>query len=69
MNRAFPADIRKALDAANNCAREGIMFIPVPVFSERDKAAVKKLALDLLEQAAAATEAVENTQYRGTLDD
>ena len=36
MNRASPADLRKALEAANTLARAGIMLICMPVLSETD---------------------------------
>lgn len=36
MNRASPAGLRKALDAANTLAKAGIMFICMPVLNEAD---------------------------------
>ena len=36
MNRANPAGLRKALDAANTLAKAGIMFICMPVLNEAD---------------------------------
>ena len=39
MNRASPADLRKALEVANSLARAGILFVAIPVAdsNERDK--------------------------------
>ena len=45
MNRASPAGLRKALEAANTMAKAGIMFICMPVLNEDD-------GLKLVAQAA-----------------
>lgn len=36
MNRANPAGLRKALEAANTMAKAGVMFICMPVLNEAD---------------------------------
>lgn len=38
MNRASPAEIRKALELANTLARAGVLFVPIPLLDEKDKA-------------------------------
>ena len=39
MNRASPADLRKAIDAANVYVKAGILFVPIPVLNKDDHAA------------------------------
>ena len=39
MNRAHPADLRKAIEAANVYVRAGILFVPMPVLNADDHAA------------------------------
>ena len=36
MNRASPVDLRKSLEIANNLARIGIRFVPIPVATEEE---------------------------------
>ncbi|WP_182310685.1 DUF1382 family protein [Aeromonas media] len=36
MNRASPADLRKSLEMANCLAKEGILFIPMPVADNQE---------------------------------
>ena len=40
MNRANPADLRRALEYAQLLAKSGIDFIPVPVLNEKDREAL-----------------------------
>ena len=39
MNRANPADLRKAIEMANVYVKAGVMFVPIPVLNEADRAA------------------------------
>jgi len=43
MNRASPAEIRKALELARELAQAGILFVPVPVIDDRDKTLIESL--------------------------
>lgn len=38
MNRASPVDLRLALEMAHCLAKAGVVFVPVPVLSNEDKA-------------------------------
>jgi len=38
MNRASPVDLRLALEMAHSLAKAGVVFVPVPVLSDEDKA-------------------------------
>ena len=38
MNRASPVDLRIALEMAHSLAKAGVVFVPVPVLSDEDKA-------------------------------
>jgi len=38
LERASPAEIRKALEVARELAQAGILFVPVPVLDQQDKA-------------------------------
>jgi len=49
MNRASPAEIRRALEAASAYSKAGILFVPIPVLDAADHTA-------LIEQAAAKIE-------------
>lgn len=40
MNRANPADLRKALECAQLLIKSGIDFVPVPVLNTQDKEAL-----------------------------
>ena len=44
MNRARPADLRKALEITNALMKAGIDFVPIPVIDQDDK---NELAMDL----------------------
>lgn len=39
MERANPADLRKAIEAANTYVKAGILFVPIPVLNKDDHAA------------------------------
>lgn len=43
MERASLADIRKALELSREFANAGILFLPVPVFSEQEGLAIQQL--------------------------
>lgn len=51
MNRASPVDIRKAMDAANTYKQAGILFVPMPVFSEEEMLAKTREGAERLAQA------------------
>lgn len=38
MDRASPAEIRKSLELAHTLAKAGILFAPIPLLTEEDKA-------------------------------
>ena len=51
MNRAHPADLRKAIEAANIYVKAGILFVPIPVLNKDDhaeKVLEAKLAIERL---------------------
>ena len=59
MNRASPSDLRKALQAAKAYTDAGILFVPVPVFSDDEIRQAVQLAawrIGLLEKELAAKE-------------
>lgn len=43
IERASPVEIRKALDVARELAQAGILFVPVPVLDQQDKAQMEAL--------------------------
>ena len=47
MNRASPADLRKALEVAHAYAKAGLLFVPMPVLNETDH---HKLVADAAER-------------------
>lgn len=56
MKRANPANLRRALEAAQAMAKAGIDFVPVPVRSDTDRAELVymvKQRLDLVEPESA----------------
>lgn len=58
IQRASPADLRKALEIANTLAKAGLLFIPMPVLSAEDASGLQRQAferLDKLTQAAEST--------------
>lgn len=48
MNRANPADMRRALEMVEAMKTAGIMFVPVPVFSDDEAKQKLKEVLDIL---------------------
>ncbi|EOG7953871.1 DUF1382 family protein [Klebsiella aerogenes] len=58
MNRASPVDLRKSLEIANNLARIGIRFVPIPVATEEEFQVLSSVLSRKLEQIA--TEAEES---------
>lgn len=50
MNRASPVDLRKALEAAHAYAKAGILFVPMPVFTEEEQRTRVQEASDRLTQ-------------------
>lgn len=51
MNRASPVEIRQMLEAVDALAKAGIMFVPVPVLDDAEKARYLKLMNDQLRRA------------------
>lgn len=56
MTRANPADLRKALEAANTLAKAGVMFICMPVLNEADGHQLVAQAAQRFEQLIAQSE-------------
>lgn len=56
MNRASPSELRKSLEAAQALVRAGILFVPMPVLSETDHAALASQMHDRLETMAVQAE-------------
>lgn len=52
MNKASPIDMRKMLDIVDSFKRAGIMFVPVPILNDEDKARYLELMNDQLEKMA-----------------
>ncbi|MFI8479682.1 DUF1382 family protein [Pseudomonas sp. NPDC078700] len=49
MNRASPADLRKAMEAANHLLKAGIAFVPMPVSTPEELAALQLQMIERLE--------------------
>lgn len=49
MNRAHPADLRRAIEVANAYLKAGILFVPMPVFSKEEMADRVQEAADVLD--------------------
>ena len=56
MNRASPVDLRTSLEIANNLARIGIRFVPIPVAAEEENQALAAELSRKLEQMAVEAE-------------
>ena len=56
MNRASPVDLRIALEMAHGLAKAGVVFVPVPVLSNEDKAILVRDAYMRLDQIEKETE-------------
>lgn len=52
MNRASPADLRKALDVVDAYIKAGILFVPMPVLGEADHRMLVDKADSRLDQIA-----------------
>jgi Protein of unknown function (DUF1382) len=59
MNRASPAELRKAMEVATTLLKAGIMFVCVPVMSETDYSDLVHLAKQRMGEMVAAAEAEE----------
>lgn len=57
MNRASPADLRKAMEMANALTKAGIRFVCMPADSDAEHAALLNQADQRLEQMAQEAEA------------
>lgn len=56
MNRASPADLRKAIDAATTLMKAGVLFVPMPVLDEADHADLVAKLDQRLDQLASESE-------------
>lgn len=61
MKRAHPVEIRKSLEAAQALAKEGILFIPMPVVSVDDQVQLAHQMIERLGQLVQQAEASEVT--------
>lgn len=52
MNRASPADLRKALEVVDVSRKAGILFVPIPVMSAEDHSSLIAQVDSRLEQLA-----------------
>lgn len=52
LNRASPADLRRAMEAASALMKAGILFVPMPVTSAADQAQLAEQMDQRLEQLA-----------------
>ena len=59
MNRASPVDLRLALEMAHSLAKAGVVFVPVPVLSNEDKAILVRDAYMRITQIEKETEKEE----------
>ena len=59
MNRASPVDLRRALEMAHSLAKAGVVFVPVPVLSNEDKAILVRDAYMRITQIEKETEKEE----------
>ena len=59
MERASPAQLRKALELANLFAKSGVNFVPVPVVSEDEQRALVEKALGKLAEIEVAAAQAE----------
>ena len=59
MKRATPVQLRKALEAANGLAKQGINFVCMPVVDEADGANLAIQAVNRLERVVLIAEAAE----------
>lgn len=50
MERAKPADLRKAINAANVYLKAGLLFVPMPVLNDADHAELVRQADQRLDQ-------------------
>lgn len=52
MMRASPVAMRRALEAVRTYAEHGVLFVPMPVFNEADKADLIRQVDERLEKMA-----------------
>jgi hypothetical protein len=60
MNKASPIDMRKMLDVVDVLKRAGIMFVPVPILNDEDKAKYLELMNDQFEKAVTLTDGCDS---------
>lgn len=56
MDRASPVELRKALQVAQELAQAGILFVPVPVLDDADKAQMGQILHNQLARIESAAE-------------
>ncbi len=59
MNRAYPVELRKCLEAAHGLAQIGFRFVPIPVATDEEFQALAAELSRKLEQMAVETEKCE----------
>jgi len=59
MNRANPAELRKAIEAAQAFVKAGILFVPMPVIDQDDLVALQVQLLARLDKIAEGAEEVQ----------
>lgn len=52
MNRANPADLRRAADVAHTFIKAGILFVPMPALDQADHDALVEQSAERLERIA-----------------
>ena len=52
MNRANPADLRRAADLAHTYIKDGILFVPMPALDQADHDALVAQSAERLERMA-----------------
>lgn len=62
MKRAHPVDLRKAIEAANELVKAGILFVPMPVTSADDRVELTIQMAERLEQLELQVEAEESAR-------
>ncbi|ANF26002.1 DUF1382 family protein [Stutzerimonas stutzeri] len=64
MQRANPAELRKAMESANVMMRAGILFVAMPVLDEQDLATMRGESIKRLERIIEITESEEEPRTK-----
>lgn len=64
MQRAKPAELRKAMESANVMMRAGILFVAMPVLDEQDLATMRGESIKRLERIIEITESEEEPRTK-----